>query len=149
MKSQVERAIQLAHKVREAAERYQALHPKYFNRDLCGLCGIASMALMEYLRKHGIEARFIMGTVHEDMSRERVANPLEADHCWVEVPIDSQKNQVIDITMTQFKKCDKVYLETINVGGVASRSRGYASLRHWKSDRATPQTTNEILSLIR
>ena len=148
MKPEIAKAVELAYKVRKAAERYQVLHSSNYDEDLRGLCGIASMALVGYLRRNKIKASLIMGIIWEDDRRERTLDPYEAGHCWVEVPINSKQNQVIDITMTQFKDCDKVYLETIKAGGVASRSRGYKNFRRWGSDRATPSTTAKMLSLI-
>lgn len=146
------KALKLAAKVRRAAEKYRTKHKKrewMFDKDLGGMCAIASMALVSYLRRHGIKnAKLISGYCMRDEFYR--LKPSTASHCWVELPLDRKDRLVVDITQTQFKQCAKVYTQKTSVrSGGSLKHRTYNDMKPWGSMcRPTLEKTKELLSLV-
>jgi hypothetical protein len=81
-----------------------------YSKHLDCMCAIASTALVEALRQHGIRSSVVTGTYNDN------------SHCWVEAG-----NLRIDLTATQFKEqLPQVYI---------TRTNDYASSRWYKKTR--------------
>ena len=89
------------------------LVPGYFQPDLTCACAVSSWTLWRLLKKQGVNANFISGrhigniylSYEKEIDEGRAVDisHLGDGHCWVEVD-----NEIIDITATQFDKCDSV-----------------------------------------
>lgn len=68
---------------------------RYYDKELCGACAVASGKLQKILKTYGIKSTLYMG-YHKSL----------ALHCWLETD-----NYLVDITFTQFNyKADKVLI---------------------------------------
>lgn len=101
----------VAKNVREHIEL--TLCPSYFGNDLSCACAVSSWTLWRLLKKQGVNANFVSGRYigyiylsyekEIDEGRDVDISHLGDGHCWVEA-----NNEIIDITATQFDKCDSV-----------------------------------------
>jgi len=76
-----------------------------YRSDLACMCAVASFALRENLKKHGIESKVVKGYFVREFSN-RIS---KEHHCWVEA-----EGLILDITATQFGHYHKVLLTDKN-----------------------------------
>lgn len=91
----VKKAKELALVIRNSLETQLHQNHKYFSKDLCGACGLASYTLYNKLTQLDIESSLIFGYFKKETN----------SHCWVEID-----DYIIDITATQFGVKHGVYV---------------------------------------
>ncbi len=98
--------------------------------NLCGMCAIASFALLKSFQKFGIKS-----------VRVREGYCMSMDHCWIQVGL-----QIYDITATQFDDInDKVYVTSVYDGNYLPfqvTRKNYHQFTRWpKNQRPTVKLT--------
>lgn len=119
----LERLIELASVARQhiiIVNRKAQLNT-YLNRlpqDLEGGCGAASLHLMRLANNRGMHPKFVFGAFRQPHD----------SHCWLEY-----YNHVVDITATQFIKCDPVCVTNMKDIGSPYQYRDFTSRSFIKS----------------
>lgn len=92
----------IAKKVRKAVEKLAKSDNYYsFDKNLKCACALASYFLSKELNKNKIKSKVVWGNF--------IKGKKNYSHCWVVV-----KNQIVDITATQFGIKHKVYITDID-----------------------------------
>lgn len=89
--------LSLAHRIRQTLQEMatQETHWHWVKDDLGGACGVASIVLVEEMKKLGFEATVVIGRYLEDCPLGDA--PYRMSHCWVRF-----EDFIIDLTATQF-----------------------------------------------
>lgn len=129
----------IARKIRKKCEifanSYRARDYDYYqNSNLACMCAVASYVLVKALRGNGIRCWMVWGRFGK----------WDDQHCWVET-----KDNIIDITATQFGGFDPVYIVAkpngdYKMGRVIS---SYMQLDTWESQQPTPKIARKILRI--
>lgn len=132
--SKLVKIAKIAELVRKQSEKYAL--KEGFEKDLAGMCGIASFTLCTELRKAGIQSEVMMGWYQTSLGWNR-------SHCWVKTGV-----HVIDVTATQFNVGRKVHITRDKTKRYKGRTCTECDFFNWdKWSKPSRYRANKLMTL--